>query len=144
MFGFRVLAIVLALICLGGAAMMVFPERQPAITINGFFLNPVLSEFLQSQEPRDIVVRNHMKYLLFMGAVGAFGLAILFFISVFNPLLMRPFLVVAIISLILGVALALRSGIQETVSWRWWVVDAVGGMILVVLLVNLFPRKKPV
>lgn len=141
MIGFRILAIILALLCLAGGAMMVFPEQEPAVTVSGFLLNPELREFAGSPAERDIVVRRHIRYLLLMGAVGAFGLAVLFLISAVNPLAMRPFVITLIICLILGIAAALWQGPQKDIHLTWWLADAVGGVVLAVLLITFFPRR---
>ncbi len=141
MIGFRILALVLALLCLAGGAMMVFPEQEPAVTVSGFLLNPELKEFVQSPAERDIVVRDHIKYLLLMGAVGAFGLAVLFLISAAKPLAMRPFVVTLIICLILGIAAALWYGPRMKIYTNWWLADTVGGVVLAILLITFFPRR---
>lgn len=141
MMGFRILSIILALLCLAGAAALYFHDQPAIVSVSGFFLNEDLRGFVESDQDRDIAVRNHLKYLTLMGAVGSFGLAVLFFVSAVNPMGMRPFVVTLIICLILGIAAALWKGPRLDIYSKWWLADAAGGVVLTILLITFFPRR---
>ena len=92
----------------------------------------------------DMVVKQYLKYVLYGSSIFALGLALMFFIAAANPVRMRPFVVVVIIASILWVAGAIWAGvILPRVSPVWWGSDAAGALILAILLLAMFPKKKP-
>ena len=82
-----------------------------------------------------------MKYALSASSVFALGLGLLFFISAVNPWRMRPFVLVVIIVSIIAIPLVIWLGLRLKITQAWWIGDAGGCLILVILLATFFPRK---
>jgi hypothetical protein len=147
MFGFRLLAIILGLVCLAAAASMVFYENSwmdPVIEffVRNFIPDAGVRDFIKSQDPADIRVKNMIKYALGWAAVLSLGLGLLFFSAAAHPLRMRPFVTVVIVCSALGIVCALWQGIRLEVFKSWWIGDASGALIVLILLAALFPRKR--
>lgn len=147
MIGFRLLAIVLGILCLAAAGAAVLHSHPALSGLTGFFVEKFipagpLRAFIRSAEPGDVLVKDYLKYILAGGAVGALGVGILFFISAANPIRMRPFIMVVIIAAVACIALALWKGITLEISYIWWLGDSLAALILVVLLAALYPRRK--
>lgn len=146
MIGFRLLAIVLGVLCLAGTVALVL-QSQPFMTdVTDFFINRFLppgevQNFFNSSLPRDIRIKAYIKYVVSGYAVVLLGLAILFFISAFNPLRMRPFITVVMIGCIAWMGIAIWKGLSLGLYYLWWVGDAVGCLIVLVLLAALYPRE---
>lgn len=141
MTGFRILVVILGLLCLAMALGLFFHNRPVAINI--------INRFLQEQELQDfiktgnVVVKNHLKYALCGSSIFALGLGLLFLISAVSPLQMRPFIVVVIILSIIWIPLAIWVGLSLNISKLWWIGDAIGCLILAILLATFFPKKAP-
>jgi hypothetical protein len=148
MFGFRLLAIILGLVCLAAAASMLFyenPRMEPALEffVRNFIPDSGVRAFIKSQDPADARVKNMIKYALGGAAILSLGSGLLFFCAAANPLRMRPFITVVMVCSALGIVCALWQGIRLEIFKSWWIGDASGALIVLVLLAALFPRKKP-
>jgi len=144
MAGFRILAIILGLVCLAMALGMFFHRQPCVINASNLLLKAEeLKSFVGSPDSQDMVVKQYLKYVLYGSSVVVLGLALMFFISAASPVRMRPFVVVVIIMSIVGVVGAVWAGINlQRVSWVWWGSDAAGSLILAILLLALFPKKR--
>ena len=146
MFGFRVLAIILGLICLATAIAMVSydcPRLAPVPEnfIEYFVRDAGVRAFIKSQEPTDIKIKNLIKYTLGGLAICLFGLGLLFFCAAVNPLRLRPFVSVVMICCAAGIAVAIGQGVSLRIFKSWWIGDAAGGLLILILLAALYPRK---
>jgi len=143
--GFRILAVILGLICLAIGAGMFFHRQPVVIKVSNLLLQgEEMKNFVKSPDMTDLVVKQYLKYILYGGSVFALGLGLMFFIAAANPIRMRPFVVVVIICSILWMAGAIWSGINlPRVSPVWWGSDAGASLLLAILLLALFPKKKP-
>lgn len=146
MIGFRLLAIIIGILCLAGAQALVL-HSQPFMTrATDFFVDRFLppgdvQNFFNSTLPRDMRIKAYVKYIVYGYAVVLLGLGILFFTSAFNPLRMRPFITVVMIGLIAWMGVAVWKGLTLGLYYLWWVGDAVGCLILLVLLAALYPKE---
>ncbi len=148
MFGIRVLSIILALVCLAAAGAMLFykcPQAEPLTEsfVRYFIPDTGVKAFIKSRDPVDIRVKNLVKYGLSGAAVVSLGLGLLFLCAAVNPLRMRPFISVVMICSVLMIICAIWQGIRLGVFKSWWIGDASGALIILVLLAALFPKKKP-
>lgn len=142
MTGFRILAVILGLICLAGAVASYFYDYPPVEKVTAYFLKDGnLRGFVKSPAPRDMVVKDYLKYIIRGYSVIALGMGLLFIISAFNPLGMRPFIVVVIIGALICLGLAIYQGITLKIDSLWWIGDSVGCLILAILLITFFPKK---
>ena len=149
MFGFRLLAIILGLLCLAAAVSMAFFECPRMAPVSEFFIrnfvpDTSVQDFIKSADPAEIKVKGLIKYTLTGLAIFALGTGLLFFCAAANPLRMRPFIVVVMISSVIGIAAALWQGIRLGIVKSWWIGDAAGFLLLLILLASLFPREKSV
>lgn len=145
MTAYRILAAVLTLACLAGAVGL-FLHQEPLVgrAVSWLWQDEALQGFVASHSPRDLQLKVYLVYLLRMGAVMALGLAVLFAVSAVKPLLMRPFIVAVIVTLVVGIAMDIYCGITlEGLSPYWWAIDAAGGALLLVLLIVFFPKPPP-
>lgn len=147
MFGFRLLAIILGLVCLATAASMFFYECPRMAPVTEFFVRNFIPDagvrvFIKSQDPTDTKVKNMIKYALGGAAILSLGLGLLFFCAAANPLRMRPFITVVMISSALWILCALWQGIRLEIFKSWWIGDASAALIVLVLLAALYPREK--
>lgn len=147
MFGFRLLAVILALIFLAGAAAMAFHECPRLVPITEFFVRNFVPDsgvqaFIKSRDAADVKVKGMIKYTLVGLAICMVGLGLLFLCAAVNPIRMRPFVSVVMICSILGIAAVAWEGIRLGVFKSWWIGDAAGYLLLLVLLAALYPRKK--
>jgi len=148
MIGFRLLAIILGLLCLASAGVLVMHQCPQLAEANTFFIknfipDAAVQQFLKSKAPDAVAVKNIVKYIFSGYAVLALGMGLLFFCAAANPLRMRPFIVVVMIGAILWIAAAIYQGLTLEIYKTWWISDAAGALILLVLLTALFPKKKP-
>ncbi len=147
MFGFRLLAIILGLLCLAAAVSMAFFECPRMAPVSDFFIrhfvpDTEVSDFIRSDNPADIKIKNLIKYTLSGLAVCSLAAGLLFLAAAVNPLRMRPFIVVVMISSAAMIAAAVWQGIRLGIFKTWWIGDAAGGLLILILLAALFPRKK--
>ncbi len=147
MFGFRLLAIILGLLCLAAALSMAFFESPRLAPVNEFFIRNFVPDasvraFIKSEQPAEIKVKNLIKYTLTGLAICTLGTGLLFFCAAADPLRMRPFIVVVMISSVVLIAAALWQGIRLGIFKSWWIGDAATGLLLLILLAALFPRRK--
>jgi hypothetical protein len=147
MFGFRLLAIILGFICLVSAGTLVFHSCPEMAEVEAFVIDNLIPEgpvraFIRSGAPGDRDVKNVVKYIFSGYAIFAIGMGLLFLYSAIDPLRMRPFIRVVMIGSVLWIAAAVWQGLHLEIYKTWWIADAVGGLILLVLLFALFPRKK--
>lgn len=147
MLGFRLLSIILGFICIAAAGMLVFhfcPELADvdAFVIKNLIPDNLVRHFIKSNEPAAVAVKNIIKYVLSGYAIFSFSLGLLFLYTAINPLRMRPFILIVMIGSILWIAVAIWRGLSLGISKSWWIGDAAGALILLVLLGALFPRKK--
>ena len=147
MIGFRLLAIVLGIICLVTAAAAVFHSHPALSGAAGFVVEKFvpagpLRSFVRSAAPGDVLVKSYFKYILSGYAVLALASGILFFISAANPIRMRPFISVVMIGAVAWIGIALWKGLSLDIKYLWWLSDAIGALILVVLLAALYPRRR--
>ncbi|MFH1038557.1 MAG: hypothetical protein V1789_07830 [PVC group bacterium] len=148
MIGFRLLAIILGLVCLASAGVLVFHEYPLLAEANTFFIRNFIPDagvqaFIKSPAREAVAVKNIVRYIFSGYAVLALGMGLLFFCAAVNPLRMRPFIVVVMIGSILWIAGAIWKGVSLDIYKTWWISDAAGALILLVLLIALFPKKKP-
>ncbi len=147
MFGFRLLAIILGLICLVGAVLMAFHECPRLAPVNEFFIrhfvpDPGVEAFIRSTEPGDVKIQNLIRYTLAGLAVCSLGLGLIFFCAAVNPLRMRPFITVVMICAAVGTAGAVWQGVRLGIFKSWWIGDAAGGLLLLILLAALYPKPR--
>lgn len=147
MFGFRVLAVILALVCLASAAALFFQECPRLAPVSEYFIKNFVRDagvqaFIKSADPEDVKIKHLVKYTLSGLAICSFGLGSLFFCAAFNPLRMRPFIVVAMICSALMIAAAIWQGIRLGIFKSWWIGDAAGALVVLILLAALFPRER--
>ncbi len=147
MFGFRMLAIILGLLCLATAVSMAFfecPRMAPAseFFIRNFVPDASVRAFIKSEDPGAVKVKGLIKYTLTGLAIFSLGAGLLFFCAAADPLRMRPFIVVVMISSVIGVAAAIWQGIRLGIFKSWWIGDAAGFLLLLILLAALFPRQQ--
>ena len=142
MTGYRILAIILGLICLLMPISIFFQHAPIVVKVEKAVLaRQPLADFLVSPEQQDMVVKNHLKYGLCGAAIVSLGMGLMFFISVFNPRGMRPFIVVVIICSILLIPLAIWIGLKLNITKMWWIGDSISSLILALLLLVFFPRQ---
>ncbi len=142
MAGFRVLAVLLGLICLAVAVASYFYGYPPVDRVTDYFLQDAsLRDFVKSTTPRDMVVRDYLKYIFRGYSVLALGMGLLFLISAFNPLGMRPYIAVVIIGALVWLGLAIYMGITLKIPSLWWIGDSAICLILAVLLITFFPKE---
>jgi membrane protein DedA with SNARE-associated domain len=96
-----------------------------------------LKSVLQAADP---LVKKYVKFALSGGAFVSLGLSLLFFVSVFSPLRMIPFITVLIICSILWIPGAIWTGYSAGISWHFWGGEAIACTILAILLAAFFPR----
>ncbi len=147
MFGFRLLAIILGLLCLAGAVSMAFFECPRMAPVSEFFIRHFVPDagvrdFIRSVDPADVKIKNLIKYTLSGLAVCSLATGLLFLAAAVNPLRMRPFIVVVMISSAVMIVAAVWQGIRLGIFKTWWIGDAAGGLLLLILLAALFPREK--
>ena len=141
MVGYRILAIVLGLICLAMPVSIFFQGNPTVVQVENMVLaDQPLHNFLVSATHENKIVKNHLKYGIGGAALISLGMALMFFISVFNPRGMRPFIVVVIICSILSIPLSIWAGLRLNITNSWWIGDAVSGLVLAVLLLIFYPR----
>lgn len=143
MTGFRILAVILGLIFLAGAVASYFYDYPPVDRATDYFLikDGSLWDFVKSSAPRDMVVKDYLKYIMRGYSVLALAVGLLFIISAFNPLGMRPFIVVVIIAATIWFALAIYEGLTLKIAGLWWVGDSAICLILTILLITFYPKK---
>lgn len=149
MFGFRLLAVILGLLCLTAALSMAFFESPRMAQGSEFFVRYFVPDteveaFIKSEDPGEIKIKHLIKYTLTGLAVSALATGLLFFAAAANPLRMRPFIVVVMISTVVGIAAVIWQGFRLDIFNSWWIRDASGGLLLLILLAALFPREKTV
>jgi membrane protein DedA with SNARE-associated domain len=138
MAGYRVLAFILGLIFLALAVGLFFHDDPRLISARSVVLEPDnLKSALQAADP---LVKKYVKFALSGGAFVSLGLSLLFFVSVFSPLRMIPFITVLIICSILWIPGAIWAGYSAGISWYFWGGEAIACTILAILLVAFFPR----
>ena len=147
MIGFRLLAIILGFICLAAAGVLVLHSCPEMAEVDAFVIDNLIPEgpvrlFIRSGTQADQDVKNIIKYVFSGYAIFAIGMGLLFLYSAINPLRMRPFIRVVMIGSVLWIAAAAWRGIHLEIYKTWWISDAVGGLILLVLLFALFPKQK--
>ena len=147
MIGFRLLAIILGFICLAAAGVLVLHSCPEMAEVDAFVIDNLIPEgpvraFIRSGTQADQDVKNIIKYVFSGYAIFAIGMGLLFLYSAINPLRMRPFIRVVMIGSVLWIAAAAWQGIHLEIYKTWWISDAVGGLILLVLLFALFPKQK--
>ena len=147
MIGFRLLAIILGVLCLLTAAAVVFHSHPALSGVAEFFVEKFIpagsfQSFIRSARPGDMLIKSYLKYILSGYAVVAVGLGILFIISAINPMRMRPFISVVMIGSVLVIAVALWKGLTLDINYLWWAGDALSALILLVLLAALYPRRR--
>ncbi|MEA1928724.1 MAG: hypothetical protein U9N73_11000 [Candidatus Auribacterota bacterium] len=147
MFGFRLLAIILGFICLAAAVGLVFHTRPEMAEVDAFVIDKLIPQdsvqsFIKSGAPANMAVKNIIKYVFSGYAVFAIGMGLLFLYSAINPLGMRPFIRVVMIGSVLWIAGAVYQGFSLDIPKTWWIGDAVGAFILLVLLFALFPKDR--
>ncbi|MDP8213623.1 MAG: hypothetical protein RAO92_05010 [Candidatus Euphemobacter frigidus] len=146
MIGFRIMAIVVGLICLASASLIFFhncPQTAPvnAYLIRNFIPPGDVQAFIKSSALPDVEVKNIIKYIVSGYAIFALGIGLLFFCAAVNPLRMRPFVVVVMIGAILWIGVAIWKGLSLGIYKTWWIGDAACALILLVLLAALFPKR---
>ena len=142
MAGFRVLAVLLGLICLTVAVASYFYDYPPVNQVTAYFLEDAnLWDFVKSTTPRDMVIKDYLKYIIRGYSVLALGMGLLFLISAFNPLRMRPYITVVIIGALVWLGLAIYMGITLKIPTLWWIGDSAICLILAILLITFFPKK---
>lgn len=148
MTGYRILAIILGLLCLllpislvsqisnwdTGISIVVKVEKM-------ILAEKPLADFLVSPDHQDMVVKNHLKYGLGGAAIFSLGMGLMFFISAFKPREMRPFIVVVIICSILLIPLTIWIGLKLNIARLWWIGDSISSLVLALLLMVFFPRQ---
>ena len=145
MIGYRILAVILGLLCLLLPVSLFFQSTPIVVKVEKMILaEQPLADFLISHDHRDMVVKNHLKYGLCGAAVFSLGMGLMFFISAFNPRGMRPFIVVVIICSILLIPLAIWVGLRLNIAKLWWLGDSISSLILALLLLGFFPRRDKV
>ena len=147
MIGFRLLAIILGFICLAAAGALVLHSCPEMAEVDAFVIDNLIPEgpvraFIRSGAQKDQDVKKIIKYVSSGYAIFAIGMGLLFLYSAINPLRMRPFIRVVMIGSVLWIAAAVWQGIYLEIYKTWWISDAVGGLILLILLFALFPKKK--
>ena len=147
MIGFRLLAIVLGFICLMSAGALIFHNSPQLADINTYVIrnlipDQLVQKFIKSQDPANIAVKNIVKYVFSGYAIFALGMGLLFLTAAVNPLRMRPFIVVVMIGSIFWIGGAIWKGVSLGIYKTWWIGDAAGALILVILLGALFPSEK--
>ena len=147
MFGFRLLAIILGFICLAAAGTLVLHSCPEMAEVDAFVLDNLIPEgpvraFIRSGTTGDRAVKDVVKYIFSGYAIFAIGMGLLFLYSAINPLRMRPFIRVVMIGSVLWIVAAVWQGLHLEIYKTWWISDAVGALILLVLLFALFPREK--
>ena len=147
MIGFRLLAIILGFICLAAAGVLVLHSCPEMAEVDAFVIDNLIPEgpvrlFIRSGTQADQDVKNIIKYVFSGYAIFAIGMGLLFLYSAINPLRMRPFIRVVMIGSVLWIVVAAWQGIHLEIYKTWWISDAVGGLILLVLLFALFPKQK--
>lgn len=145
MTAYRIIAVVLTLACLG-CALGLFFHQEPIVARYSSWIwkGGALEDFVHSLSPRDRELKIYAVYLIRMGAVLALGAGMLFAISVFKPLLMRPFIVVAIVCALAGIAMSVYCAITlKGLSIYWWLSDAGFGAVVAALLLIFFPKPAP-
>ncbi len=149
MFGFRLLAVILGLLCLAATLSMAFFESPRMAHGSEFFVRHFVPDasvrnFIKSEDPAEIKVKNLIKFILTGLAISTLATGLLFFAAAVNPLRMRPFIIVVMISTVAGIAAVLWQGIRLGIFKSWWIGDAAAGLLLLILLAALFPRKQTV
>ena len=147
MIGFRLLAIILGFICLAAAGALVLHSCPEMAEVDAFVIENLIPDgpvrlFIRSGTQADQDVKNIIKYVFSGYAIFAIGMGLLFLYSAINPLRMRPFIRVVMIGSVLWIAAAAWQGIHLEIYKTWWISDAIGGLILLVLLFALFPKQK--
>jgi hypothetical protein len=147
MFGFRLLAVILGLLCLAAAVSMAFsgcPRLAPVSEyfVRNFVPDTEVRDFIRSDDPADVKIKNLIKYTLSGLAVCSLAAGLLFLAAAVNPLRLRPFIVVVMISSAAMIVAAVWQGIRLGIFKTWWIGDAAGGLLLLILLAALFPREK--
>lgn len=147
MFGFRLLAIIIGFVCLASAGALVFHSCPEMAEVNAFAIDNLIPEgpvraFVKSGAPGDQDVKNVIKYIFTGYAICAVGMGLLFLYSAINPLRMRPFIIVVMIGSVLWIAAAVWQGLHLEIYKTWWIGDAAGALLLLVLLGALFPKEK--
>jgi len=148
MIGFRLLAIVLGIICLATAVGAVFHTHPALSGAVGFLVEKFVPAgpvrmFVRSSVAGDVQVKSYLKYIFSGYAVLALATGILFFISAANPIRMRPFISVVMIGAVVWIGIALWKGLSLDINYLWWLSDSIGALILLVLLAALYPRRRP-
>lgn len=147
MIGFRFLAIILGFICLAAAGSLVFRNCPQMVEVDAFIIRNLIPAgnvqgFIKSPAPDAMAVKNIIKYIFSGYAILALGMGLLFLWSAVNPLEMRPFIVVVMIGAVLWIAGAIWKGLALEIYKTWWIGDAAGALVLLVLLFALFPKEK--
>lgn len=147
MFGFRLLAIILGLLCLAAAVLMAYPECPRVAPLNEFFIrhfvpDPGVEAFIRSADPGEARIKNLIRYTLAGMAVCSLGLGLLFFCAAVNPLRMRPFVSVVMLCAAIGTVVAIWQGVRLGIFKSWWIGDAAGGLLLLILLAALYPKPR--
>lgn len=147
MIGFRLLAIILGFICLAAAGALVLHSCPEMAEVDEFVIDNIIPEgsvqaLIRSGDPKDQNIKNVIKYIFTGYAVFAIGMGLLFLYSAIDPLRMRPFIRVVMIGSVLWIVGAAWQGWSLEIYKTWWISDAVGGLILLVLLFALFPKEK--
>jgi len=140
MAGYRVLAFIIGLIFLGLAAGLFLhedprlaPAREAMLSVDGD---------LQTALPSAAaVVKKYILFALSGSAFIALGLSLLFFVSVFAPERMIPFIVVVMICCFLAMIAAIWTGYSAKISWYYWGGEAGVCLVLMILLAAFFPRR---
>ncbi|MCX6348293.1 MAG: hypothetical protein NTV79_02165, partial [Candidatus Aureabacteria bacterium] len=88
----------------------------------------------------EVMIKKFLKFALSGRAFVALGFSLLFFVSVFAPERMIPFIVVVMICCFLAMIAAVWNGYSAKISWYYWGGEALVCLVLVVLLAAFFPR----
>ncbi len=147
MIGFRLLAIILGIICLAAAGSLIFHNCPQKDEVDAFVIRNLIpaenvQAFIKSPAPDAVAVKNIIKYIFGGYAILALGMGLLFLWSAVNPLGMRPFIVVVMIGAVLWIAGAIWKGLALEIYKTWWIGDVAGSLVLLVLLFALFPKEK--
>ena len=141
MIGYRILAVILGLLCLLLPVSLLFQNNPVVVKVENIILaEKPLANFLTSADYDDQMVKNHLKYGLCGAALFSLGMGLMFFISVFNPRGMRPFIVVVIICSILLIPLTIWTGLKLNITKLWWIGDSSSSLVLALLLLVFYPR----
>jgi hypothetical protein len=138
MAGYRVLAFLLGVIFLALAVGLFLHEDPRLLPAREALLS--VDNLKTTLPAAEVMIKKYIKFALSGGAFIALLFSLLFFVSVFTPMRMIPFIVVVIICCILAMVAAIWRGYAAKISWYYWGGEAIGCLVLAVLLAAFFPR----